>query len=224
MADANLYRFSSKEWSAKAGLYCYGRRFYDPILQRWINRDPLSEGGGFNLYGFIHNSEPNLVDLNGLYPPPGPYPDKTYVPFTPPPISSGNQPTTDPNSPNGSEGASGFAGLFDLLNNLLDDGIQDIGILKFRKARCEAASRTPAGTKGYWLFNKDNYSIKPWMDWNGPVLGPDPDPWIPFEVDGTKPWITLPATPKIVSPDVITSYPIPFQGSRINNPTMIMPH
>jgi RHS repeat-associated protein len=38
MADANLYRFSSKEFHANSSLYYYGFRFYDPNLQRWLNR------------------------------------------------------------------------------------------------------------------------------------------------------------------------------------------
>ena len=45
LASANVYRFSSKEWNANAGLYYYLYRFYDPYLQRWPNRDPLGERG-----------------------------------------------------------------------------------------------------------------------------------------------------------------------------------
>jgi len=45
MADVNKYRFSSKEWERNAGLYYYGYRFYDPNLQRWVNRDPFDEPG-----------------------------------------------------------------------------------------------------------------------------------------------------------------------------------
>jgi len=42
LADANLYRFSSKEWNANSGLYYYLYRFYDPncsggqIETRWV--------------------------------------------------------------------------------------------------------------------------------------------------------------------------------------------
>ena len=42
LADANTYRFSSKEFHASTGMYYYGYRFYLPSLQRWQNRDPLS--------------------------------------------------------------------------------------------------------------------------------------------------------------------------------------
>jgi RHS repeat-associated protein len=43
LANANVYRFSSKEVHVASGMYYYGYRFYDPNLQRWINRDPLGD-------------------------------------------------------------------------------------------------------------------------------------------------------------------------------------
>jgi RHS repeat-associated protein len=45
VADANTYRFSSKEFHANSGLYYYLYRFYDPGLQRWISSDPISDLG-----------------------------------------------------------------------------------------------------------------------------------------------------------------------------------
>src|SRR5882724_12292079 len=45
LADANVYRFSSKEFHVASGMYYYLYRFYDPNLQRWINRDPVGEVG-----------------------------------------------------------------------------------------------------------------------------------------------------------------------------------
>jgi RHS repeat-associated protein len=45
LADANVYRFSSKEYHAAIGLYYYLYRWYDPSTQRWPNRDPLTEQG-----------------------------------------------------------------------------------------------------------------------------------------------------------------------------------
>jgi RHS repeat-associated protein len=65
LAAANLYRFSSKELHAKSGMYGYGFRFYDPHLQRWLNRDPIFEAGGINLYGFVSNDPTNLIDPFG---------------------------------------------------------------------------------------------------------------------------------------------------------------
>jgi hypothetical protein len=69
-------------------MYYYLYRFYDPNLQRWINRDPIGEdtlqnsgrskaklahrsrsrrtGGSDNLYEFVKNSPPMWVDRSGL--------------------------------------------------------------------------------------------------------------------------------------------------------------
>jgi RHS repeat-associated protein len=66
LADANVYRFSSKEWNINAGIYYYLYRFYDPNLQRWLNRDPIGERGGENLYGFLFNDDVNAIDIYGL--------------------------------------------------------------------------------------------------------------------------------------------------------------
>jgi RHS repeat-associated protein len=66
LADANLYRFSSKEFHPESGLYYYGYRFYQPDLQRWVSRDPIYEEGGVNLYRFVENSPLDLLDSLGL--------------------------------------------------------------------------------------------------------------------------------------------------------------
>jgi RHS repeat-associated protein len=66
MASVNSYRFSSKEYMGNAGLYAYGYRFYEPSLQRWLNRDPIGEDGGINLYGFVENNPVNWIDPLGL--------------------------------------------------------------------------------------------------------------------------------------------------------------
>ena len=64
-AGDNPYRFSTKEQFG--GLYSYGLRFYSPGLGRWINRDPIGEDGGTNLYGFVGNDPVNGVDEFGLF-------------------------------------------------------------------------------------------------------------------------------------------------------------
>ena len=100
LAPDNSYRFSSKEIIAKpleeyGALYYYGYRVYDPFLQRWPNRDPLTEPGSVlllrvwqstavpaqpnapaqafgedwgdvNLYAFVANSPTITVDIFGL--------------------------------------------------------------------------------------------------------------------------------------------------------------
>lgn len=66
LATANMYRFSSREQHTASGMYVYLYRFYDPGSQRWLNRDPLGERGGINLYRFVGNNPVNWIDRNGL--------------------------------------------------------------------------------------------------------------------------------------------------------------
>jgi len=73
LLTSNVMRFSSKPWvsflssSATSGLYYYGYRFYDPYLQRWLNRDQVDESTPFNLYLFVANDPMRSVDAWGLY-------------------------------------------------------------------------------------------------------------------------------------------------------------
>src|SRR5439155_8607145 len=55
LADANTCRFSSQEYHQQSGVSLYLYRAYGPNLQRWLNRDPIGERGGLNLYGFVGN-------------------------------------------------------------------------------------------------------------------------------------------------------------------------
>jgi len=43
-----------------------GYRYYNPELGRWINRDPIVEEGGLNLYGFAGNDGVMKRDYLGL--------------------------------------------------------------------------------------------------------------------------------------------------------------
>ncbi|HQI31975.1 MAG TPA: RHS repeat-associated core domain-containing protein [Verrucomicrobiota bacterium] len=66
LAEVNLYRFSSKEAHPVTGLVYYGFRFYDPNLQRWVNRDPIEEDSGGNLYEFCYGAPVVWADPDGL--------------------------------------------------------------------------------------------------------------------------------------------------------------
>jgi len=65
-ADMNPYKFSTKYLDAETGLYYYGYRFYNPNTGRWLNRDPIEERGGVNLYGFVGNDGITRSDKLGL--------------------------------------------------------------------------------------------------------------------------------------------------------------
>lgn len=67
MADANVYRYSSQDYHERSGLYGYGLRFYEPRLGRWLNGDPLRDGGGINLYTAFGGDPINNIDPWGLF-------------------------------------------------------------------------------------------------------------------------------------------------------------
>lgn len=60
------YQFSTKRYFSDTGLNYYGYRFYAPAIGRWINRDPIGETGGINLYGFVQNNPITNYDQLGL--------------------------------------------------------------------------------------------------------------------------------------------------------------
>lgn len=65
-AKTNPYRFSTKYTDDETGLLDYGYRYYDPMLGRWLSRDPIAERGGLNLYGFVGNDGVDSWDRLGL--------------------------------------------------------------------------------------------------------------------------------------------------------------
>lgn len=60
------FQFSTKRYDPDTGLSYYGYRFYSPVAERWMNRDPLGEAGGINLYQFVGSDPVNWIDPNGL--------------------------------------------------------------------------------------------------------------------------------------------------------------
>ena len=59
------------QWSGEMNDYelalvYYNYRYYHPADGRWINRDPIAEQGGWNLYGFLGNSPQDKFDALGL--------------------------------------------------------------------------------------------------------------------------------------------------------------
>jgi RHS repeat-associated protein len=64
LADFFRHRFSTKYFDAETGLYYYGYRFYHPVLMRWLNRDPMEEDGGENLYEFCGNN--GILEIDWL--------------------------------------------------------------------------------------------------------------------------------------------------------------
>ncbi len=64
-AKANPFRWSTKFTDGETDLVYYGYRYYSASTGRWINRDPIAEDGGINLYAFVLNRPINGVDPLG---------------------------------------------------------------------------------------------------------------------------------------------------------------
>ena len=58
------FLFSTKYHDEETGLSYYGHRYYNPTTGRWLNRDPIAEAGGLNLYR--KHDGINTWDLLGL--------------------------------------------------------------------------------------------------------------------------------------------------------------
>lgn len=66
--DAEIcpFGFSTKYRDEESGDLYYGHRNYRPSWGRWLNRDPIEEEGGINLYGMVGNDAVNQTDYLGM--------------------------------------------------------------------------------------------------------------------------------------------------------------
>ena len=60
IAYAGLYHHK------ETGLYLATYRGYNPFTARWLNRDPIEENGGLNLYEYVGGNPINSIDPEGL--------------------------------------------------------------------------------------------------------------------------------------------------------------
>ncbi|WP_394256002.1 RHS repeat-associated core domain-containing protein [Vibrio harveyi] len=71
------FGYSTKRSDFASGLVYFGYRFYSPYQRRWLNRDPLQEQGGINLYAYVNGDPLGYIDPDGrfvLVSPPPPLP------------------------------------------------------------------------------------------------------------------------------------------------------
>ncbi len=66
IADVFSFGFSTKYHGRETGMVGYQQRIYLPVHGRWLNRDPIEEEGGVNLYGFCENRPHFDYDFLGL--------------------------------------------------------------------------------------------------------------------------------------------------------------
>jgi len=61
------YAYSGKRYDATTGLLYFGKRYYDPILRRWLTVDPIGSVNHSNLYQYLFNNPYLYQDLNGEF-------------------------------------------------------------------------------------------------------------------------------------------------------------
>lgn len=71
------FQYAGYYYHAASGLSLNTYRDYSPVLGRWINRDPIEEAGGLNLYQYAGNRPTSVIDPSGLTW----YPVATFAPM-----------------------------------------------------------------------------------------------------------------------------------------------
>jgi RHS repeat-associated protein len=59
------FMFTGREYDAETSMYFYRARYYDPVVGRFVTRDPIGLRGGFNLFTYVENNPTNRVDPTG---------------------------------------------------------------------------------------------------------------------------------------------------------------
>ncbi|MCR5752273.1 MAG: RHS domain-containing protein [Kiritimatiellae bacterium] len=65
-AIGNRILWQGREYSWTTGLYYFRNRWYDPVVGRWISKDPIGIQGGINLYEFCDSDPNNFNDPEGF--------------------------------------------------------------------------------------------------------------------------------------------------------------
>ena len=67
LADVFSFGFSTKYHDRETDMVNFQQRVYAPVLGRWLNRDPIEEEGGENLYCFVMNVPSWYFDFGGMH-------------------------------------------------------------------------------------------------------------------------------------------------------------
>jgi len=64
-AESCPFRFQTKLYDCETGYYYFGKRYFDPTTLTWLNRDPIREDGGVNLYAYCNDDPVGNYDAVG---------------------------------------------------------------------------------------------------------------------------------------------------------------
>jgi RHS repeat-associated protein len=61
----NPWMFTGRQFDEETGLYYYRARYYDPVKDRFLQRDPAGYMNGINLYHYTQDNPINILDPSG---------------------------------------------------------------------------------------------------------------------------------------------------------------
>ncbi|MDE1153154.1 MAG: hypothetical protein PW788_11515 [Micavibrio sp.] len=179
------YQYASLMMHPASALQLSSTRAYDPATGRWLNKDPIREAGGINLYGYVAENSVNRIDPLGLaWVPPNAYgPLQLGDKWVPAP------PEGLPGGPYTPAGLGNRAGKF--FGPRATKGPPTT--CEYVPAQGEGG---PTGSSGYWKTLDPNHPSLPgepaWQhyDLNGNPITPDqahPGPGIPSDALDEEP-------------------------------------
>ncbi len=144
LAKANPFRFSTKYHEDESGLVYYGYRYYKPKLGRWVNRDPIGERGGLNVYGFVKNSSASYIDPDG---------HSVITALAGWIIQESLMPSLPVPNPQGTCGSVDITPMLNAVLSQIEEAYNNIDDVCCKKSHCKVLYAFGGGAEGAWDIN-----------------------------------------------------------------------